>query len=211
MTIINALTHIYDERIQQIAIVKSLPDLYSFSPDERRIHNATTVVVIYANWEGFVRESIKIYLEYFNRQECLITNLSDVYYAYLVNQDLELKKELTSQRAILSRCTSLRSSLNKEIAYLNINVNTQSNANCDNVNALLEKLGMTQVLNKSQYGSKIDKLLKFRHDAAHGSNTIPVSNDHISEFSDLVASLMAIINVALEKAVTDQIWLRADL
>lgn len=210
MSISEALRYIYSQRTEQIAIIRSLPTRYSFSENEKKIHYATTVVIIYANWEGFVKESVRIYLEHINRQEYLISHLNDTYYAYLVNQHLNLRKETTSFRAIVRSCANLRSKLEEETAYFDPNVNTKSNANCDNVNALFEGLGVYQVIDKSIYGGRIDKLLNFRNNIAHGSNTIPVGNDDVTTFVTLVEELMEILSLALNQAISQKIWLRAD-
>ena len=85
---------------------------------------------------------------------------------------------------------------------------TKSNINSEVLSDLLNKYNLGNIDNKES--KKLDKLLRFRNAVAHGDNSIPVKEDNIDEFTQLIQDLMFEVFSKIDNAVTNQTYLAID-
>jgi|SRR5690554_4178372 len=203
------LSSLYDKRIDNIRRAKTTHLRYGFNAADIQFSISNAVVIIYANWEGFVKEAASEYLQFINRQQAAVEDLDEHYYTLLVDQYIELKKTIGSKAVAIKRCCSLREALVRFPGFTTT-VSTKSNANCDIVNGIFSRFAIEEIISVNTFGERLNRLLFFRHSIAHGSGTIRVTQKDIDEFSLLVQDMMVMICEKLINAVSGSIWIRAD-
>jgi len=82
---------------------------------------------------------------------------------------------------------------------------TKSNVNSDVLLDLLSRFNLGTIDEK--LGKKLDKLLIFRNTIAHGDNSIPVKEENIDEFTQLIQNLMVIVFDKIDNAVNNKTYL----
>jgi hypothetical protein len=206
MVLVSRLTAIYDRRLFALTTIKTLPFRYGFTPEDRSIHAATTVLMMYAHWEGFIKEAIAEYLQWINEQQVPVSQLSPSYYALLVDSSLSLREPLQNFDIVIKRCQKLRLALDLT-AQFNTTVDTASNVNFKVINGILRKLDIESRILPQDYSQPLDRFLFFRNAISHGVDRIPVTQLDLDRFSQLVEELMGLLIVDLEQAADQEIWL----
>lgn len=203
------LISIYDKRTENIRRAKTMHLRYGFNIADTHFNINNAVVIIYANWEGFIKEASTEYINYINSQQVAIDDFDDHYYMLVLDQHLEFKKNIESNDVMIKKCCLLRKALSNFSGF-NTAVNTKSNANCDVVNKIFYRLGIKEIIRKELFDKPLNRLLFFRNCISHGTGSIKVTQNDIDDFSFLTQNLMAIICEKLINAVSNSIWLRPD-
>ncbi len=186
-------------RTIEIATLKMLPLHSHFSDEQKQILKKHTVPAFYSLWEGFVKDAFTHYIKEINSLNItlndiapeLLTHSFDMHYiknqSYLHEVPKDFKK---SVERITVFFNDFKDSVNKNIVVIPLGLPTESNVNYDVITKILIRFNL-EVLPKDQFEKKLNKLLKFRNDFAHGDFSIPVKNETIAEFSQLVIDLMS--------------------
>ena len=82
---------------------------------------------------------------------------------------------------------------------------TKSNVNSEVLGDLLKRFNLGNI--DPRLGKSLDKLLIFRNTIAHGDNSIPVIEENIDEFTQLIQKLMVIVFDKIDYAVTHKTYL----
>lgn len=196
VTFIDEILADIDWRVSQLAILKSIPIRYSFSPEHKELQIKYTVPAIYAIWEGFVKSSFNIYSNHLNT---LAIGRSEIAMPLLTHQ-LDSECDFNNPRINFDskqRMVSLLDSLLTDIVTIKPSVPTESNVNFKVLNKILERFCIDKV--SDDYEQKLNKLLLFRNKIAHGENSISVNLTHVTEFISTVENLMLDIAINVEQ------------
>jgi|GEM_PF-5826256 len=161
-----------------------------------------SILSIYAEWEGFVKKVISLYLQEINKERLTYNCLHENYISYQTDQLVKFKSPKINFGAVKKITKNLYSMYQGEVVF-STNVNTESNANLKIVNSILEKLLLGCIGSRNEKG--LNKLLRFRNSIAHGDEGIPVNQNDVDYFTlliqDLASDLLVCIVDGFEKKV----------
>ena len=197
-------------RVSQLSTAKTLPFRYALSATDKNMLTAFTVPMIYAVWEGFVRNSFEIYVRELNslgleRSQFCINIISHT----LEMRFPQFKEPPANYEKLAKFFKTLTDYFEEEDFRISSNIPTESNINLKVINNILLRFNL-ESLPDDPYKAGLNKLLQFRNSIAHGDNNILVTTSNISEFALTVISLMHEIFLRIDKGYTTQSYLNIE-
>jgi len=185
-------------RLQEVSDVKT--SIKSAGPRNRTLIRAG-VALLYAHWEGFIKRSSQIYLEYVASQRLKYRELKPCFAVFGLKAQLNFitgsRKHSKSARIIEFLLTEMDS---RAVLLYEDSIDTESNLSSVVFQGIAESLG----INYRPYETKnnlIDKsLLDRRNKIAHGEFLDIVADDY-AKSSDEVVSLMRQYKDDIENAL----------
>lgn len=175
---------------------------YSMLPDHKYFLLRQSVLGIYAEWEGFIKKIISLYLQELNKKSVMFVDLHDYYISYQTDNVAKFKSPKTNFEKIAKLSRELYEMYQNPVVF-NTKVNTESNANLKITNSILTKLRLDCL--DSKYEGALNKLLRFRNSIAHGDEGVVVTQNDVDNFTllvqDLATDLALSVNEGLEKKV----------
>ena len=207
MTILENIKFDIDWRMGELASLKTIPHRYKMANHHISLLKTYLVPAIYAIWEGFVQNTMLAYILEINKKDNMAYSLRTDILLYVVENDdkLNLCVPRTNKVQQEKFITEVFSILNKPIKIAT-KVQTKSNVNLEVINHLLTTFGLTAL--PDCYRDSLNKLLNFRNKIAHGEKAIIVSDDHISEFTQLINNLMVEIATRIEEGLQIKSYLK---
>lgn len=158
---------------------------------EKLILQRAAIPILYAHWEGFIKNAATFYLQYVSRKKLKYSELQTNFIALACKPALQ--ESLKSSKIILLRQVVDFLILNKDdsakVPYVDV-IDTASNLNTDVFKNIMQQIGLTY---DNYYLTKelaIDgKLLKKRNEIAHGEK-LEVSEEEFLELNKLVVGLL---------------------
>lgn len=177
---------------------------YSMLPEHKYFLLRQSVLGIYAEWEGFVKKTIALYLQEINMKRLPFSSLHDYYISYQTDNVAKFKSPKTNFGVIAKVSRSLFEMYQEPVIFSTA-VNTESNANLKVTNSILDKLCLKCL--SSNYEGSLNKLLRFRNSIAHGDEGIPVSQGDIDSFTLLVQELATDLVLAINEGYENKVYL----
>lgn len=147
------------------------------------------IVMLYAHWEGFIRNISQYYLTYVCQKHLRFEELEDNFVALELKRILEKNESKTDFNIETVAVKFIRENLSLR-SNIKLDIETKSNLNSDVFQEILLKLG----LDYSRFSMKeklIDeKLLKNRNSIAHG-NYLDIDKD---DYEVLYSEIIGIMN-----------------
>jgi len=167
---------------------------------ESNIFCRSAVIIAYAHWEGFVKETAIAYVEYVACKSLRFEQLSPNFKAVACREILldasRATKRIHPHLRVVEQFTD-QASKTIDISYISSSViDTQSNLNAEVFENICITVGLDYTQRWSTYGPFIDDLVKQRHSIAHGTTLVP-QKDYAIEVVTFV-----------EKAID---WFRTDI
>jgi len=167
------------------------------------------VVIAYSHWEGFIKESCALYLEYVSRKRLRIDELSTNFVALACMKALKeasLTKSPTPYHQLVDFFRENGHDVSR-IPYKEV-IDTESNLSSAVLFKLAEALGIRLEDNFDLKRKFIDRsLLKTRHAIAHGE-FLEVKQEFAHEIFEQVESLLEAFKTAVENAAAQCLYLR---
>lgn len=167
----------------------------------------SSLVLLYAHWEGFVKKALTYYLEHVSKQKLPNNQLKHNFYALEIHSDMQLFNETNKNKLHTKIIDSILGNMAKEssIPYKN-KIDTKSNLKSE----LFKELMFTVGLDSSQYETYFrlidERLLGTRNQIAHGEELkqLQLTKDSYLELHKKMTELMdalkeQIINAAMNK------------
>ena len=176
-------------RQSELALLKILPVKSKLQLSQRNAIIKYIVPCIYALWEGFVKNSFRLYVNEINREQLHVEKVHINLLTHTLTSDkkLTLENPRTNFNKKKEFIIHYQNSILRPL-HINASLPTKSNINFEIINDLLTRFNL-QLIDES-YQKPLDKFLRFRNTGAHGDNSIPVNMDNIHDFSELVLDLM---------------------
>ncbi|AJS58985.1 MAE_28990/MAE_18760 family HEPN-like nuclease [Paenibacillus sp. IHBB 10380] len=175
-------------RIDEISMIKTIPHLYRMTGEHRQVLKKYLIPALYALWEGFVVKSFELYTKKLNE---LNLNINQIHPSILTH-DLDIKQGLKDGRVNGNKQIQFTLEL-KNYFTTNIIISgkipTKSNVKFNTINSILERFNLDR-FPKSEFEYRLNKLLKYRNDIAHGENSLSVDDELVLELSDTVIVCM---------------------
>jgi len=176
-------------RTSELASLRTIPFIYNILPNHKEILLKYTIPSIYALWEGFVKNSFRIYILELNK---LNLSINETHLNLLTHTLTSIDKlRLENQRMNFQNKKEFIELYQKQIEQplqIGQEIPTKSNVDFKVINELLIRFNLLEL--SKDYENKLNKLLKFRNSIAHGENSIPIKIEDITEFSELIYDLM---------------------
>lgn len=186
-------------RTDEIATLKMLPYHSYLSDNQKQILKKHTIPALYSLWEGFVKDAFTHYIKEINNLNIpldkiapeLLTHSFEMHYIKNQNYLHEVPKDFKkSVERITVFINDFKESINKNITVIPFTLPTEANVNYEVITKILIRFNL-EPLSKEPFEKNLNKLLRFRNNVAHGDFSIPVKNEIIDEFSQLVINLMS--------------------
>lgn len=185
-------------RMSELASLKTIPVRYRLSGHHSELLTKYAIPSIYALWEGFVKRSFELYIDYING---LKLNSNEIHINLFTHSfSTEAKLALENPRMSFAKkkeFIEFYQKKSKDKFTIPQKIPTKSNVDFEVINDILERFNLLK-LPKETYETKLKKLLRFRNSIAHGEISIPIKNDNLSEFSMLINDLMVEIFERIE-------------
>jgi len=166
-----------------------------------KLWNRMCIPMIYAHWEGFTADSLKILLNHLNQiklnptnipTRLVVASLGDTYKSLSGKQSFIQKIEFTEK---------FNQALNSPIKF-KTKIDTKSNLNSSALNEICTNIGLS-FEKFSSVTNDIDRLVHIRNCIAHGENAIIPDTENVLKYINCVKSAIDIlleeINNFLEK------------
>jgi len=177
---------------------------YAMRPEHREFLLRQSVLGIYAEWEGFVKKAVAVYLQEINKECVPFSSLHDFYISYQTDSVAKFKSPKTDFGTIAKLSRSLFEMYQGPVVF-STGVNTESNLNLKVANTMLRKLCLTGL--SSEYEAPLNKLLKYRNSLAHGDEGIPVKQSDVDTFTLLVQNLATDFALSINDGFQNKVYL----
>lgn len=206
MTIQEEIFADIDWRNGELAELRVILHKAKLTPTQRTTYIRYIVPAIYALWEGFIKNSLELYCKEIHKSGVPITSLHEnlLTHAIISNDKLALDRARTQFETQRDFSLYVCEYIGKPFPAV-CKLPTKSNVNSEVLYDLLNRFNLGAIDQK--LGKVLDKLLTFRNTIAHGDNSIPVKEENINEFTQLIQKLMVIVFDKIDYAVTHKTYL----
>ena len=207
MTIQEEINFDIDWRTAELAELRVILHKAHLTPTQRETYMRFIIPAIYAIWEGFVKNCIRLYAKEINNTNLPIISLHEnlLTHAITANDKLALDRARTNFKTQKEFSLFITNFLNNSFP-IDGKIPTKSNINSEVLSDILQRFNLGVV--DDMRNRKLDKLLWFRNTIAHGDNSIPVKEEHINEFIAVVQDLMVFIFNKIDEAITERSYLK---
>lgn len=164
--------------------------------------------LVYAHWEGFVKQSLEHYLTLVRTQAPRLDRLADAFAGLALNRHVARKQGLGIHARAAEICRMLREE-GASGAHLPANsiIDTQGNLKSVLFRELFETLGLDSSIFSTKFNYIDSSLLNLRNSIAHGRATAPTLNEFL-ETADAVIELLEQVHAAVLNAAARRAFLR---
>lgn len=166
------------------------------------------IALIYAHWEGFVKEATTMYLKYVARRRSRYVELKPCFVALAVEAEVKRLNNLSvtqKRNRIADRYCSFKEDERATIPAREID--THSNLNSQVLIDILEMIGLEASVFSTKFHLIDHSLLKMRNEIAHG-RWIPISPERYEELHFEVLSLIQTAHRIIVSAAENRQYLR---
>lgn len=208
MTIQEEISTDIDWRNGELAELRIILHKARLTPAQRDTYIRYIVPAIYALWEGFIKNSIRLYSKEINKSNVPLTSLHENLLTHAITSDIKLSLDKERIQFDKQKDFSLYicEYIGKPFPTTN-RLQTKSNVNYDVLSDILNRFNLGMIVDK-KVEQTLNKLLFFRNSIAHGDNSIPVTEEHINEFVQLIQDLMLEVYNKIDFAINNKTYLR---
>lgn len=199
------LQEAYNDLQSRMYKCKTIHRRYDMIEDHKKFLIRQAALSVYSAWEGFLKQSISLYLQEINKEKLSYSMLDENYMAYQTDKLIDFKSPKTNFGVVKKASRNIYDMFKHDVIF-NTKVNTESNANLKITNSILEKLNL-QIIDK-KYEKDVNKLLLFRNSVAHGDDGIRITQNDIDKFTILVQSISAEVINSLIEGFESRVYLK---
>jgi len=202
------LLHEVDWRTNELSIIRTIPLLFNFSDKQKEILEKYSVASIYSIWEGFVTKSFTLYIREINGLDltCDKINLN------ILTHDIFIKFDLTEEerKHFQHKCSFVNNIFEYSKSPVNIspNIPTEANVNFKVINKILNHFNLEK-LPKNDFDGRLNKLLRYRNNIAHGECSLTVTKEIIQDFNLTVIDAMHEVTTRIIEGFINKNYLNA--
>jgi len=176
-------------RKKELSVIKSLIDTGSFSTSKKTALLRSGVTILYAHWEGFIKQAASIYLEFVSMQRLPYDKLSANFVALAMKSKLNQAKD-TNKATIYNEVVEFfMTKLSERSSIQYKNVIQTSNLSSSVLREIVCMLGLDYSFYEPKNILIDEKLLKMRNEIAHG-NYISIEQKEYDELYFKVIEMM---------------------
>jgi hypothetical protein len=207
--------HLFDKlsqesswRKKELANLRALLETKRSIFEKEKVLSRCGIAILYAHWEGFIKQAASAYLEFVSMQRLKHKELADNFISLILNKKIGSFNR-SSDLVLFSRIVSFFDRELENQSYLphKAIINTYSNLSSSILKDIITLLG----LDYSVYETKkyiIDiKLLERRNQIAHGDRLIVDIDEYLNLHSEIIG-MMELFKNQIENAVVTKGFLR---
>ena len=176
-------------RKKELSVIKSLIDTGSFSTSKKTALLRSGVTILYAHWEGFIKQAASIYLEFVSMQRLPYDKLSANFLALAMKNKLNQAKD-TNKATIYNEVVDFfMTKLSERSSIQYKNVIQTSNLSSSVLREIVCMLGLDYSFYESKNILIDEKLLRMRNEIAHG-NYLSIDQKEYDELYFKVIEMM---------------------
>lgn len=167
-----------------------------------------SVPLLYAHWEGFVKQAAKLYLDFVSGQKLQYQELNDSFVAIGLMKELSLHGVKGGKSGNISAVNFFRKKMASVAVFPKDGViNTKSNLNSEVMDGILSIIGIDKdkYLTKSNFIN--ESLLARRNSIAHGEH-IDLNADGYEGVSETVVTLLRQFKTDIENNASQELYKR---
>ena len=200
------LTHEIEWRTSELSMIKTIPIMCKCTEKQKEILEKYSVVAIYSIWEGFVVESFSHYLREINNLNLACRDL----HLNILTHDIFIKYGLNDeQRKHFSHKVNFVSNVldyTENPVTVSPQIPTESNVDFKVINKILEHFNL-DLLPERDFKNRLEKLLFYRNNIAHGECSVVMNQDLIKDFNLTVIDSMHEITFRILEGLTNEKYL----
>lgn len=187
--------------------------------DNNMMFMLQSIPMMYATWEGYVYESLMMYIRELNRLDIQFNQLNDR--IQIAHMESNFKQFMDYPKKFSKKCDFHRGIRDFDfnmVATIKIELNTESNVGYKVLNKLLESLAIPTIdkycgeyrTKENNLDSELKKLLKLRNSIAHGveiDSEEVINQSVFSRFKKMICFLMYEIHLRLTQAIENKMYL----
>ena len=172
------------------------------------------IALLYAHWEGMVKNVASDYLEYISRQKKPYREITINFLALSISKKLELfkdSKKSSVHNKIVKEIEELYPQKSK-IPYENV-ISANSNLNSKTFIEIMETIGLPYDIYEDYFKLLDDVLLKMRNGIAHGEqlNDISLDEERFNEIYEKMIEMMELFKNQIMDAAMNKKYLKSSL
>lgn len=171
------------------------------------------VAILYAHWEGFIKNSARSYLAFLNDQQLKLSDMKDNFLVlHLTKSIIDVKQanKKTKYGTLIDKVFNLGEEFFKVQYKESSIISTESNLKYDVLHEILYSIGLDSQIYELKRQYIDQKLLPIRNKIAHGENTVHVpkqSNETsnqaaIIEYVDLYSTIIELMDDFKEQIIS---------
>ncbi|CAG0972170.1 hypothetical protein METP2_01459 [Methanosarcinales archaeon] len=196
-----------DWRTNELSIIRTIPILCNCNDKQKEILEKYSVVAIYSIWEGFVTQSFTLYIREINNFKLSYEKIN----LNILTYDIFIKYGLTEEQIkhFEHKCKFVNNifEYSKLPVMISSNIPTESNVNFKVINKILKHFHLEE-LPANDFERRLNKLLKYRNNIAHGEFSLPVTKEIIQDFNSTVIDSMHEVTIRIIEGVINKKYLR---
>jgi len=179
----------------------SLSNYLSSNDKKKDFYLRILIFLIYSHWEGFIKKSSEVYLEYISSCKVNLSSMQSNFIALsLDNNDINNKKGIVD--------FILKDAIQYKFQFKKGQINTKSNLNIEILENICNAIGV----NKNQLNIDLvwidERLLKYRNAIAHGEKVVAEQiTFNLSELKNKIQSNLDIYKTLISNAACTKSYL----
>lgn len=172
------------------------------------------IALLYAHWEGMIKNIASDYLEYISHQKNTYSEITDNFLALSISKkldDFSETKKASVHNQILREIEELYPQRTK-IPYENV-ISTKSNLNSDVFVEIMETIGLPYDMYEDNFKLLDEVLLKMRNGIAHGEQLdyISLDEERYNEIYEKIVEMMEQFKNQVMDAAMNKKYLKSSL
>ena len=187
-------------RAKEIRVFKDAADKYEA---KEKVYVRAGIAILYAHWEGFIKEASKIYLSHVKSKDLRYRELKPCFVAFGLKAEIKSLVDSKKSPPDIETMEFIMSELDKPAQFsIESAFDTKSNMKSE----VFANIELSLAIDTSPYVTKfslIDSLVKRRNEIAHGQNERPVIDSYgFEELIDDIDKLMRRYKTDIENAAS---------
>lgn len=161
------------------------------------------IPMLYAHWEGFVREALEMYMEFLEARQLTHAEVAPSIVAHSVKRELMKLVGTQSWENLTGLVEALLGRLNSRLQLPERTVDTKSNLKFNVLMSLCDSLCIDVSALKDRQ-KMIDALVWQRNNVAHGASLHNVGLETVEEYARFVVETIEAVEEAIRQAVKSE-------
>jgi len=190
---------------------KEISNLKSIIKSEKDKSNTivrATIPILYAHWEGFIKNASVAYVDYVNNQNKKYNELDICFVVFGIKKRInELIESKQSNLSIETIKFIIEEMDNPARLMIKNSINTESNLNSKIFENIVTSIGLDPNYYKTYYNLIDESLLKRRNNIAHGKY-LDIGDDESLSLADEIVKLIRQFKTDIEDAASQAKFIR---
>jgi hypothetical protein len=190
-------------RVKELAALKNMLELSDLQPGRRDALNKSSIALLYAHWEGFVKKAGGYFLEYVAMQRLNLNELQPCFISLIFKSRIDEASASKKYSVFGDIAVKLIGGRDTKITvpYKNT-IDTQSNLSSSVLREILLCLGLDYSFYEPKQKWIDAKLVNRRNHVAHGNDLGLDTDDVLAMFEEVISLIDLFRNLIENSAVT---------